>query len=149
VIVGIGFQILQFIVSIRQRHQNLDKTGDPWDGRTLEWSTASPPPFYNFSSIPMASERDAYWQMKKTKPVTTADYHSIRMPKNSIVPLIIALFGFGFGFGMIWHIYWLVLLSALGIVTSVIIRSTSEDNEYTVPAAKVRRTEEELKERYA
>ena len=37
---------------------------DPWDGRTLEWSTSSPPPVYNFATIPTANSRDSFWEEK-------------------------------------------------------------------------------------
>jgi len=148
VLAGVGFQLLQLYVSIRQRRSNLDKTGDPWKGRTLEWSTASPPPFYNYAVIPQVSERDAFWAMKKDKPPQT-DYGSIILPRNTIVPLVIAMFAFLFGFGMIWHMYWLPIVGFLGIVGSIIWRSTADEHEYKLPAAKVRTIEEELEARYA
>ncbi len=66
---GVGFQMLQAIVSIKQRKQNLDTTGDPWNGRTLEWATASPPPVYNFAMIPKADARDPFWVGKQEKEV--------------------------------------------------------------------------------
>ncbi len=148
VLAGVGFQLLQLFVSIRQRKANLDKTGDPWQGRTLEWSTASPPPFYNFAHIPQAAERDPYWQMKKNRGTKPA-YESITLPRNTIVPLVISSFAFLFGFGMIWHMYWLPILGFLGIVGSIIWRSTSDEHEYKLSAAKVRSIEEELEARYA
>ena len=149
VLVGVGFQVLQLYYSIKNRHANLDKTGDPWLGRTLEWSTASPPPFYNFAHIPLASERDAYWEMKKHKGQVTPKYESITLPRNTIMPLTISLMAFMFGFGMIWHMYWLPILGFFGIVGSIIWRSTSDEHEYKLPAAKVRQIEEELEARYA
>lgn len=142
VMLGIGFQVLQFIVSIRQRHQNIDDTGDPWDGRTLEWSTKSPPPAYNFAVIPEVTRRDEYWYGKRKKS-GEVEYESIKVPKNTPVPLFIALAAFSFGFGMIWHIWWLVGLSGLAIVMLVIIRSTSDDHERTISAAKLKQLEEE------
>jgi cytochrome o ubiquinol oxidase subunit 1 len=148
VLTGVGFQILQLFVSIRRRKANLDKTGDPWKGRTLEWSTTSPPPFYNFAVIPTVSQRDAYWEMKKDKPPKPA-YEPITLPRNTIVPLIIASFAFLFGFGMIWHMYWLPIVGFLGIVGSIIWRSTADEHEYKLSAAKVRAIEEELEARYA
>jgi cytochrome o ubiquinol oxidase subunit 1 len=148
VLAGVGFQILQLFVSIRRRKANLDKTGDPWKGRTLEWSTTSPPPFYNFAVIPTVSQRDAYWEMKKDKPPKPA-YEPITLPRNTIVPLIIASFAFLFGFGMIWHMYWLPIVGFLGIVGSIIWRSTADEHEYKLSAAKVRAIEEELEARYA
>ena len=142
VMLGIGFQLLQFVVSIRQRHQNMDVTGDPWDGRTLEWSTKSPPPAYNFAVIPEVTRRDEYWYDKRKKS-TEVEYQSIKVPKNTPVPLFIALAAFSFGFGMIWHIWWLVGLSGLSIITLVIIRSTGEDHDRTISAAKLKQLEEE------
>jgi len=150
VFAGIGFQILQLIVSIKQRATNLDTTGDPWNARTLEWSGPSPPPSYNFANLPVVSERDDWWQTKRSKSTPQNDsYSAITMPKNTIMPLLIASAAFGFGFGMIWHIYWLVILSALGIVSLIIIRTTDESHEYSISAAKVRQTEEELQGRFA
>jgi cytochrome o ubiquinol oxidase subunit I len=150
IIVGVGFQLLQLYVSIRDRKDNLDKTGDPWNARTLEWSTASPPPFYNFAQIPLADKRDAYWEMKRGREQPPEPrYTSITMPKNTIVPLVIASLAFAGGFGMIWHMYWLSIASVLGIITTVIVRTTAAENDYTVSAAKIRQTEEELKARYA
>jgi cytochrome o ubiquinol oxidase subunit 1 len=150
ILVGVGFQLLQFIVSIKQRKANLDKTGDPWNGRTLEWSTASPPPAYNFARIPVVESVDAFWEAKKNK--TSAEpikYQSITMPKNTIVPLVIASLAFALGFGMIWHMYWLSAASLLGIIACIIVRASSDDNEYVIPAAKVRENEELLARRYA
>lgn len=139
---GVGFQILQYIVSIRQRHENRDTTGDPWNGRTLEWSTVSPAPFYNFAVLPEITERDQFWAMKhsKTKP-TKPEYTDIYLPKNSPMGLIIASFAFIFGFAMIWHITWLAVLGLLGIIVSVIIRTSNEDSEYVLKAAEVEKLE--------
>ena len=149
VLVGVGFQILQLVVSVKQRHQNLDTTGDPWGGRTLEWSTFSPPPAYNFAVIPEVTGKDAFWTMKHKKDHSEPHYTAIKVPKNTPVPLLLAGLAGGFGFGMIWHIYWLVAASALGIVLTVIIRSTSDDHERTISAAKIREIERAGKERYA
>ncbi len=149
VIAGIGFQILQFIVSIRQRHDNLDKTGDPWDGRTLEWSTTSPPPFYNFARIPQVSQRDAYWAIKHSKKSANEPYESFSMPQNTIVPLAVASLAFIFGFAVIWHIYWTLPLAALGIVTTIIIRSSADQHEYELSVEDIKQLESASKERYA
>lgn len=150
IIAGVGFQVLQLIVSIKQRKQNLDTTGDPWNGRTLEWSTPSPPPAYNYAVIPNAENRDAYWAIKKLKaPIRETRYETITMPKNTILPLVIALFAFALGFGMIWHMYWLSILSLLAIISCIVIRGAADEHEYVLSAAQVRQTEEALKERYA
>ncbi|MGH7237380.1 MAG: cbb3-type cytochrome c oxidase subunit I, partial [Candidatus Saccharimonadales bacterium] len=90
---GVGFQLLQLLVSIKDRKQNLDTTGDPWNGRTLEWSTTSPPPFYNFAVIPKVHSRDAFWAMKENNPPAggaTPEYHNLRLPKNTYMGLTLA-----------------------------------------------------------
>jgi cytochrome o ubiquinol oxidase subunit I len=139
---GVGFQILQLVVSIKQRKSNLDTTGDPWNGRTLEWSTTSPPPAYNYAVIPKADQRDAFWAAKHTATETTEPaYEAFKMPKNTSVPLLIAVGAFAFGFAMIWHIYWLAILGILGIITLIIVRATSDEHEYTISAAKIRAME--------
>ena len=123
------------IVSIKQRYKNLDITGDPWNGRTLEWDTKSPPPLYNFAVLPEVHERDAFWEMKKTgrtKPDPN-EFTDILMPKNSSMGLVIAIFGFLFCFGIIWHILGMVILGILGVIISVIIHLCAEECEYVIP----------------
>src|SRR5262249_5912513 len=85
ILIGVGLQVLQLIVSIKERHQTRDLTGDPWNGRTLEWSTTSPPPFYNFALIPEVHQKDAFWVMKHQKVVDQSPkkYEDIHMPKNT------------------------------------------------------------------
>jgi cytochrome o ubiquinol oxidase subunit 1 len=147
---GVGFQILQFIVSIRQRKQNLDTTGDPWNGRTLEWSTISPAPFYNFAVIPEISSRDAFWDMKHAEAEPEkVKYEDIYVPKNSPMGLIIATFAFLFGFALIWHIYWLAIIGLLGVIISVLVRTSDEDSEYVLPAEEVEKIEAAGRKRYA
>jgi cytochrome o ubiquinol oxidase subunit 1 len=141
IVAGIGFQILQLIVSIWKRNENRDLTGDPWNGRTLEWSTTSPPPVYNFASIPTADERDPYWAQKQSTASRKVTYEDIYLPKNTPFGMIIAAFAFIAGFGIVWHIWWLAVIGFLGIVTSIIIRSTDEEPEYKIPAAKVKEME--------
>jgi cytochrome o ubiquinol oxidase subunit 1 len=141
VCLGIGFQLLQMIVSIKDRNKNRDTSGDPWNGRTLEWSTSSPVPAYNFAIIPKVIGRDAFWAMKQAGVVNdNPKYKAIEMPKNTFVPVIIALFAFLFGFGMIWHIYWLLPVGILGIVSCILIRSTT-DNEFRLSAEEVAKIE--------
>jgi cytochrome o ubiquinol oxidase subunit I len=144
IIAGVCLQVLQLAVSIRDRNSNRDKTGDPWKGRTLEWATASPAPFYNFAVIPEVDSRDAFWAMKKAgtakdKPV---HYEDIEITKNSPYPIIIGILAFSVGFGLIWHMYWLALIALLAAITCIIIRVSAEDNDYVLPAAEVRKLEE-------
>jgi cytochrome o ubiquinol oxidase subunit 1 len=150
---GIGFQILQFIVSIRQRHDTIDTTGDPWNGRTLEWSTTSPPPAYNFAIIPTADKRDAFWVAKQAKTaIETPPYTAIRMPKNTPLGLIIAACAFLFGFAAVWHILWLAVVGLLGMLVTIIIRTTNDDSERLVPAATIKKLEaaaDQARKKYA
>lgn len=139
---GIGFQILQLIVSIKQRKKNIDLSGDPWDGRTLEWSTSSPPPHYNFAQIPKVQSRDTFWAMKQdTSKAKHLEYKDIHMPKHSPMGIIIAAFSLIFGFALIWHIWWLAAVSILGIISSLALRLSHEDSEYVVTAEEIKKVE--------
>lgn len=137
---GLGFQMLQMIVSIKQRKQNLDTTGDPWNGRTLEWATSSPPPEYNFAVIPEVHERDAFWTMKhkdKKKP----RYEDILVPKNTPISAFIGGFSFLLGFCLIWHIMWLAAASLLGIIVCMIVRLSEDETEKCISAEEVEKIE--------
>jgi cytochrome o ubiquinol oxidase subunit I len=139
ILLGVGFQLLQLVYSIWKRKKNRDTTGDPWDGRTLEWATPSPAPHYNFAITPRVEARDAFWEMKQRGPGKLADLHysDIHMPKNTGAGLVIAGFVFGFGFAVIWHIWWLAALSLLAAITATIIKTTNDDSEYTITAEEL------------
>jgi cytochrome o ubiquinol oxidase subunit I len=140
---GIGCIIIQLLVSIKDRHANRDATGDPWDGRTLEWATASPPPVYNFATIPVVEDRDAFWDMKE-KGIAyqrPAQYDPIEMPKSSWHGVAIGVLVFVFGFSMIWYIWWLAIVSFLGLITVVIARASLDAIHEIIPAAEVARIE--------
>jgi cytochrome o ubiquinol oxidase subunit 1 len=149
VLAGVGFQLLQVVVSIKDRHKNRDVTGDPWNGRTLEWATASPAPFYNFATLPEVHSRDAFWEMKHAKTTDETEFEDIIMPRNTPFAILIAAAAFTTGFGLIWHIYWLAVLGLAGILTFIIMRSREEETEYVIPAEEVRRLEKASRERYA
>ena len=119
IVIGALLQVVQLIVSLREHKQNKDTSGDPWNGRTLEWSTASPVPFYNFAQIPHVHGRDAFWAAKHTTvaPLET-HFEDIYLPRNSSLGICIAIFCFFFGFAVIWHILWLIPLCALGAIVS-------------------------------
>jgi cytochrome o ubiquinol oxidase subunit I len=142
---GILFQVIQLFVSIRERRALSDPTGDPWDGRTLEWMTSSPPAVYNFAKIPVVDEIDALTEMKeKGVAYSRPDkYDDIEMPKNAPHGLIIGGLVFVFGFALVWSIWWLVILAALGMLVTVIARSMDDDLHYVIPAAEVERIENE------
>jgi cytochrome o ubiquinol oxidase subunit 1 len=142
IIAGVGAQILQFIVSIIQRDKNRDLTGDPWDGRTLEWSTVSPAPEYNFAVIPTVHKRDSFWEMKQGKhPALSTEYADIQLPKNTPMGIFIAMGAFMFGFGLIWHMWWLAVIGLLGVITLIIIRAHDEETEYTITAKELAKLE--------
>jgi cytochrome o ubiquinol oxidase subunit 1 len=138
VAIGAGFQILQLIASYVQRKEHVDTTGDPWNGRTLEWSTSSAPPVYNYAVIPTVTERDPFWAAKKAKQkITAPPYKAITMPKNTSAGFFIALFALLMGFAIVWHILWLTVIGLLGVILMIIIRTTDEKTDYTISAAKV------------
>jgi len=144
---GIFFQVLQIIVSIKERRQHLDTTGDPWHGRTLEWATSSPPPIYNFAIIPTVHHRDAFWEMKQHPQAPPATYEDIELPRNTSLPAYIGILSLIFGFAFTWNILWLTALSFLGILTCAIIRLSKEDTYDLIPAAEVARIEQEHRTR--
>jgi cytochrome o ubiquinol oxidase subunit 1 len=145
---GVVLQVLQIIVSIRQRKELADTTGDPWNGRTLEWATSSPPPFYNFAIIPEVHSRDAFWEMKKEKKEAQPKYEDIHMPKNTASGIYISIFVFLIGFAFVWHITWLVIVGILGSIYFLIQRTFDEETEYTLPAVEVAKIEASIAERH-
>src|ERR1700757_20591 len=140
---GILCQIAQLYFSIRTRERRLDLTGDPWNGRTLEWSTSSPPPAYNFAVLPKVETIDAFWQMKRKglAPVKPA-YEAIELPHNSPAGFITAFFATVLGFSLIWHIWWLVILNFVAAVIVVLIAGWSIEREEEISAAEVAQMEQ-------
>ncbi len=140
---GILTQVYQLVVSIKERNQNRDTTGDPWNGRTLEWSTSSPPPFYNFAIIPHVTSDEEFWTMKKQGIKPSTDYKDIHTPRNTGWGIYISIFAFLFSFGIVWHMYWLILLGVIGVAACIIILSFDEHMEYVLPAKEIARIEKE------
>lgn len=140
---GVFFQLLQIWVSIKERKKNRDTTGDPWDGRTLEWTTFSPPPIYNFAIIPHVHGRDPFWVEKHGKPASKGKphYEDIAMPRNSSLGFFIGAFSGAFGFGIIWYMWWLAAAGFLGMLACLILRGLDSDTEYTISAAEVAKME--------
>lgn len=146
ILMGILFQIATLVVSLIKREEYKDTTGDPWNGRTLEWSIPSPAPFYNFAVTPHVDSKDAFWvekQRKQNQPTQTAKphYQDIHMPKNTGIGFIIAMFSGLFGFAMTWHITWLTLFGLAGVIFTTIIRTFNTDTDYYVKAAEVEKIE--------
>ena len=143
ILCGILTLAVQVVASIRHRHHSLDLTGDPWDARTLEWSTASPPPAYNFAHIPQDVERDAFWDMKQRGIAyrRPASYSDIYLPKNTCAGLLIGGFSLLLGFGMVWQIWWMAGFGLLGMLATYLVRAFNGNTEYCIPAAEVEKIE--------
>jgi cytochrome o ubiquinol oxidase subunit I len=143
---GVVCQVVQVVVSVRNRNLPAyrDSTGDPWNGRTLEWATSSPPPVYNFATIPVVHELDAYAHMKETGQGLgkVAAYREIHMPSNTSAGFFIGMFSLALGFAGVWHITWLAIVALIAIMATVIGRSFGDDDGYYLSAETVRATEE-------
>jgi len=148
--IGVGFQVLQLIVSIVKRNENR-VSSDPWNGRTLEWSTHTPIPEYNFARIPVVHERDDFWEQKQSGKAAKQPITDIWLPKNTAIGLFIGGFAFLTGFSAVWHIVWLAVLGIIGVVTSIIVRVSSDDTEEKIEARDIEKQEDQVakKRRYA
>jgi len=140
---GIACQLIQFYVSFRRREQLRDVSGDPWGGRTLEWSTSSPPPVYNFAHTPIVHDIDAWTDMQKhgyQRP--ESGFNAIHMPKNTGAGFIIAAFATVCAFALIWHM-WLVAGAAfVATIASAIVHTFNYKRDYYIPVDEVVVTEE-------
>ncbi|HDX8378284.1 TPA: cytochrome o ubiquinol oxidase subunit I [Aeromonas salmonicida] len=141
--IGVLCQVIQVVVSIRDREKNRDLTGDPWGGRTLEWATSSPPPFYNFAIEPTITGLDAFWEAKQdgTAYQQPKQYAPIHMPRNTGAGVIIAGFSALFGFAMIWHIWWMAIAAFVAMIATWIIHSFNDDVDYYVQVDEIERIE--------
>lgn len=145
ILIGVGFQILQLIVSIKNRKKLADVSGDPWNGRTLEWSTSSPPPIYNFAIIPIVKEIDPFWATKHSpqKNKEKCKYEDIHMPADTPMGLYIGILAMIFGFAFTWQIFWLTGLSFLGIIICLIMHLSAKDSYHIITAKEVEKIENE------
>ena len=144
ILAGIVLQVVQLVVSIRHRADLRDETGDPWDGRSLEWATASPPPAFNFAVLPNVEGEEAYWGIKQraraqARLSNEPEYTEIEMPKNSPTGVICAFFATIMGFALIWHIWWLVAVAAVGAYATFVVFAWRKEAEYVIPAEEVAR----------
>ena len=142
ILTGILLQITQLVWSIRKRDQLGKDARDPWDGRTLEWSTASPPPAYNFALLPKVEALDAYWEAKQDVDMSLRrDYEPIDIPKNSGLGFITSFFAVVGGFGMIWHIWWMGVLALTAFFVLLAWWSWDEHDEYELRPSDIDRLE--------
>ena len=145
-VIGVVCQVIMLVVSILQREKLRDVTGDPWDGRSLEWATPSPAPFFNYAVMPNVEGEEAYWGIKmraietqQLSPEPT--YEPIEMPVNSPVGFYTAFFATVTGFSLIWHIWWLAALALLCAYIGFVVFAWRDVHEFHVPAEEVARVD--------
>jgi cytochrome o ubiquinol oxidase subunit I len=155
IMIGIILQIVQLVVSIRNRAKLADTTGDPWDGRSLEWATSSPPPAFNFAILPHVSGEDAFWSIKQRARRQQAGnseerpYDAVEMPRNTPTGFICAFFATIMGFALIWHIWWLVVAGAVGAYATFVVFAWRDEDEYVISAETVERIDRASAQRSA
>ncbi len=145
-LVGIVLEIVTIYVSIRDRESLRDEVGDPWDGRTLEWSTASPPPEYNFAVLPHVDHEEYYWRIKQAAARSETlpeepHYVDIEMPRNSATGFVAAFFATVMGFALIWHIWWMVGVAFVGAYATFVAFAWRDHEEHVIPAETVARND--------
>jgi cytochrome o ubiquinol oxidase subunit 1 len=147
ILCGIALQIAQLWVSIRNRARRNDPTGDPWDGRSLEWATSSPPPAFNFAVLPVVESDEPFWDAKRHAPASGSpageepEYPPIEMPRNSPTGFVTAFFAVVTGFSLIWHIWWLVIVGLVGAYATFVAFAWRDRHETTIPSAEVARVD--------
>jgi cytochrome o ubiquinol oxidase subunit 1 len=139
ILLGIVLMIVQLWVSIRDRDALRDRTGDPWNGRTLEWSMPSPPPPWNFAVLPHVEGTDAYWHMKQAGRAAAHQRPNepIHLPRNSSVGVALAFFSSIGGFALVWHIWWLAIGCFIGVVVASLVHGWIIDREQEVSATEI------------
>ena len=143
VLIGIVCQVVQLVVSVQQRQENLDLSGDPWNGRTLEWLTASPPAPYNFAVLPQVRDIDAFYDMKlRGVAYRRPDrYHDIYMPRSTGAGVILGGLAFVLGFAIVWHIWWMAIACGVGLWAIIIAaRLPATTPSSACPPARWRRS---------
>jgi cytochrome o ubiquinol oxidase subunit 1 len=141
---GIGCFLVQLAVSIKNREQLRDVTGDPWNGRTLEWSTSSPPPVYNFAFTPVVHDIDAWWDMKERgykRPLE--GFKPIHMPSNTGAGVILAGISAVVAFALIWYIWWLAAVGFVALIATAIGHTFNYHRSFNLPRAQILETERE------
>jgi cytochrome o ubiquinol oxidase subunit I len=147
ILCGITFLAIQLAISIRARAALAVPTGDPWNGRTLEWATASPPVAYNFAIVPHVKSIDAWWAIKQVGGAVqrAAGFHDIAMPAGSSTGVLLGGMSFVFGFAMIWQIWWLAAFGGLGIFAAMLSHASRDHAQYCIPASEVEALENRRK----
>jgi cytochrome aa3-600 menaquinol oxidase subunit I len=141
------FQVWQIAHGVKHRRDHLDTTGDPWNGRTLEWSIPSPAPHYNFAVLPQVAEQDEWWEEKMRRELGQAvqtipkKLAPIHMPKNSGIPIIMAGSWFLAGFGFVFHWLWLAIPGLAGVAVCMLVHSFNYNTDYYIPVDEIEHTE--------
>ncbi|HTU35947.1 MAG TPA: cytochrome o ubiquinol oxidase subunit I [Candidatus Acidoferrum sp.] len=143
-IVGAACQVMQIVVSVKHRNELRDTTGDPWDGRSLEWATPSPPPVFNFAVLPQVQGAEAYWDVKQRAREALRlgqepHYEAIEMPRNSATGFVCAFFATIIGFALIWYIWWLAIAGLVGAYATFVVFAWRDVPEYEIPPEEVAR----------
>lgn len=139
-----GFAVFCYNIYWSFRYADKNVTGDPWDARTLEWMTASPPQHYNFAKLPVVHSRDPFWHMKKRDEglvLKEEELEEIHMPSNSGLPIILSGVFFVVGFFMVFELHIPALVCAIGIIAGLAIRSFDYNNGHHVHIEEIRDTE--------
>jgi cytochrome o ubiquinol oxidase subunit 1 len=145
ILLGVGFQVLQIVYSIwdHKKHPKPAES-DPWNARTLEWATTSPPQVYNFATIPNADKRDAFWESKQSKTAITKVYEDIELPKNTPLGMFIAAGAFVVGFGIVWHIWWMAIAGLVFSIVCMLVRFSDDQTDTVLTASEVEKMEAAL-----
>jgi len=141
--IGIAAFLVQLVVSYLKREQLRDVTGDPWNGRTLEWATASPPADYNFAFTPVVHDTDAWHDMKQRGAVRpTSGFQAIHMPKNTAAGFVIAMLATAMGFALVWHMWLVAGIAFVALLAASIFHTFNYDRDFHIPAEDVTRSED-------
>jgi cytochrome o ubiquinol oxidase subunit 1 len=144
VLLGIASFLIQLLVSYLRRESLRDVTGDPWHGRTLEWSTSSPPPLYNFAFTPLVHDSDAWNDMQTRGGKRPLDgFVPIHMPKNTGAGFVLAALSTVCAFALVWRMWPLAIAFFVAVVLAAIIHTFNYKRDYYVPADEVARIEGE------
>jgi cytochrome o ubiquinol oxidase subunit I len=142
IFVGIVLTVVQLFVSIRERAKRIDTTGDPWNARSLEWSTLSPPPPWNYAQLPQIQELDPFWESKRQgraipSASTSGEQDGLEIPNSSPLGVVISFFAFVGGFAMVWHIGWMAIAGLVGAISTLIVRAWNMNPTYEVSDVEV------------
>ncbi|MFC2946847.1 cytochrome aa3 quinol oxidase subunit I [Virgibacillus sediminis] len=140
---GIGFAVFVYNIYYSYRHSKRETTGDPWDGRTLEWATPTPVPAYNFAIVPHVDSHDAYWEMKRKDEVIYDEtkLEPIHMPNSTGQPFIMMSMLFFASFALVFEWIWLAIAGLTGVLVMMVVRSFDYNDGYYIDVVDIKRTE--------